>query len=98
MPPIVIENFDPVMYDNKGYVPEDPAVQYATVQKTFIETRPREPVPQEQVIVGPESIDAVIRDNDDSSDSSQGSTPPTPRRLVEPEVEDFRIETEVYEE
>ncbi|XP_071128543.1 cadherin-87A-like isoform X4 [Mytilus edulis] len=98
VPPIVIENFDPVMYDNKGYVSEDPAVQYATVQKTFIETRPREPVPQEQVIIGPESIDAVIRDNDDSSDSSQGSTPPTPRRLVEPEVEDFRIETEVYEE
>ncbi|XP_052071538.1 protocadherin Fat 4-like isoform X2 [Mytilus californianus] len=96
-PPILIESLHP-MYDNKGFVSEDPAVQYATVQKTFMDSRPREPVPQEQEIVGPESIDAVIRDNDDDSGSSQSSTPPTPRRLVEPEVEDFRIETEVYEE
>lgn len=97
------------LYDNRGYEADEPQRgyiseeppenMYAKVQKTFVDTRPRQPEPE---LTGPESIDAVIRDNDDSSDSesstSNNSSPSLPRRPVEEDVGDFRIETEVVED
>ena len=98
------------LYDNRGFVPEESPrgfitdepqeVQYAKVQKTFIDTRPQEPIPEPE-ITGPESIDAVIRDNEGDSDSSSSNSSPmsSPRQPIEEEiVDDFRIETEVVEQ
>lgn len=88
-----VSNLNP-MYDNRGFISDEPPeVQYAKVQKTFIDTRPREPIPHE--VTESAAIDVVISDDQSDDSSLPESSPESLRRPVEPQVGDFTIETEV---